>query len=166
MFDFHPTAWDKFFLETAISATGPSKDPDTQVGAVIVGADNAIRSTGTNGFPRGIADLPERLANREAKLELMVHAELNAIINAARIGVSTRGCTLYLAATDHTRHVWGGPPCIRCTVHIIQAGISRVVAFPQKKNSKWAADLNKARALLNEAGVELIEVNYNHGWRR
>lgn len=151
--------WDNHFLELARHHAGMSKDPATRVGAVIVGPDREVRSVGFNGFPRGIADLPERLHDRAVKLELIIHAEINALIQAARVGVPVKGCTLYLAATDDTGAVWGGPPCTRCTVHVIQAGIARVVSRPLKSGpSKWHADLGRARALLCEAAVPLCEV--------
>lgn len=150
--------WDNHFLDMALHQAQMSKDPSTQVGAVIVGPDREVRSTGFNGFPRGISDTPERLHDRETKLQLVVHAELNAIVQAARIGVSVRGCTLYLAATDDTGQVWGGPPCTRCTVHVIQAGITRVVARPQKAASRWTEDLAQARGLLCEACIPLDEI--------
>jgi dCMP deaminase len=151
--------WDNHFLHLAQVRAGMSKDPSTRVGAVIVGPDKEERATGFNGFPRGIADLPERLNDRETKLQLVVHAELNAIVQAARVGVSVKECTLYLAATDDSGMVWGGPPCTRCTVHVIQAGIRRVVSRPRKAvPSRWHADLDVAAALLAEAGVAYHEV--------
>lgn len=124
--------WDLHFINMAIENAKMSKDPSTKVGAVIVGPDREIRSTGFNGFPRGIADTEERLNNREKKLELVVHGEMNAVLNAARIGTALKGCTMYLAATDSSGLIWGGAPCIRCTVEIIQAGISEIVAPPFK----------------------------------
>lgn len=137
-----------------------SKDPNTRVGAVIVGPQREVRSTGFNGFPRLICDSPERLADRETKLKLIVHAEMNAVLAAARIGVPLAGCTLYLAATDDTGAVWGGPPCTRCTVEMIQAGITQVVSRPPKAvPSRWHADLALAGSLLAEAGVGYREVN-------
>ena len=83
--------WDSHFVHLALAiAADMSKDPDTKVGAVIVGPDREIRSTGFNGLSRGITDTHERLTNKELKRELMVHAEINAILNAARIGVSVK----------------------------------------------------------------------------
>lgn len=150
--------WDRHFLELALAVAGMSKDPSTKVGAVIV-EDRIVRSTGFNGFPRGIADTPERLNNRDEKLKLVVHAEMNAILAAARVGVRLKGCTLYLAATDHTGEVWGGPPCTRCTVEIIQAGIDRIVSRPVKTApSRWHEDLAYARSILDEGGVIYREV--------
>lgn len=136
-----------------------SKDPSTKVGAVIVGPDREIRSTGFNGFPRGIADTDERLNNREVKLSLVVHAEMNAILNAARIGMPMKGCALYLAATDDSGIVWGGAPCTRCTVEIIQSGITEVVSRPLKSvPSRWKESVKTARSLLEEAGILYREI--------
>lgn len=151
--------WDLHFLRLALAHAAMSKDPSTQVGAVIVGPDRELRSAGFNGFPRGIADTPERLNNRDVKLELVVHAELNAILGAARVGTPLKGCTLYLAATDASGAVWGGPPCARCAVHVIQAGIAQVVAHPRKNvPTKWEKSLALSQNLLQEAGVTYREV--------
>lgn len=99
--------WDRHFLELALVNARMSKDPKTKVGAVIVGPDREVRAMGFNGFPRGIADTPARLEDRDLKLKLVVHAEMNAILNAVRVGVSVKGCTLYLAATDASGAVLG-----------------------------------------------------------
>src|ERR1700733_15498817 len=102
--------WHRHFLSIAEACALMSKDPSTKVGAVIVGPDREIRSTGFNGLPRGIDDTDERLSDRDTKLKLVVHAEMNAVLNAARFGVSLKGCALYLSATDNSGLVWGGPP--------------------------------------------------------
>lgn len=152
--------WDSGFMRQALDWAHMSKDPATQVGCVIVGPDRETRSTGFNGFPRGIADTPDRLNDRDTKLRLIVHAERNAICNAARIGTSLLGCTLYLAATDDTGMVWGGPPCTACVIELIQAGITRIVSFPIKPApSKWHADLAFAHTVLSEVGIEYREVS-------
>ncbi len=136
-----------------------SKDPNTRVGAVIVGPDSEIRSTVFNGFPRGIADTTERLSDRDVKLKLVVHAEMNAILNAARFGAPLKGCWLYLAATDSTGNVWGGPPCSRCTVEVIQTGITAIISYPKKSvPSRWHEDLIVAESLLKESGIEYLEI--------
>src|ERR1700722_18183411 len=98
--------WDRHFIDMALLCASMSKDPRTRVGAVIVGPDLEVRSTGFNGFPRGVADTPERLQDKSTKLRLIVHAEVNAILNAARAGIPLKGCTLYLAATDDSGDVW------------------------------------------------------------
>ena len=103
--------WDQRFLELARHLSGWSKDPSTQVGCVVVGPDREVRSTGFNGFPRGIADSDDRLTDREQKYPLICHAEENAIMHAARIGVALKGCVAYVT--------W--PPCTRCARSLVQA---------------------------------------------
>ena len=85
--------WDKRFLELAKHISDWSKDPSTstKVGCIVVGEDREIRSTGFNGFPRGIEDKTERLEDREQKYPMICHAEENAIMHAARIGISLKG---------------------------------------------------------------------------
>ena len=105
--------WDRRFIDLALHISGWSKDPSTKVGCVVVGSDREIRSTGFNGFPRGITDSIERLEDRELKYPLICHAEENAIMHAARIGISLKDCTAYVT--------W--PPCTRCARSLIQAGV-------------------------------------------
>ena len=138
--------WDGRFLGLAAHIAGWSKDPSTQVGCVIVGPDREVRSTGFNGLPRGIADTRERLEDRELKYLLICHAEENAIMHAARIGISLKGCTVYVT--------W--PPCTRCARSLIQAGVSEVV-YPTsaKVPERWAEDFTLASEMLAEAGVTL-----------
>ena len=146
--------WDRHFLGLSLYHSRLSKDPNTKGGSVIIGPDRELLSAGFNGFPRGIADTPERLNDRDTKLKLVVHAEMNALLAAARTGMRLKGCKLYLAATDDTGMVWGGPPCTRCTVEIIQVGISEIVSYPVKSApSRWHGDLMLARSLIEEAGI-------------
>lgn len=150
---------DSFFLGMALDHASMSKDPNTRVGSVLISANRHVITTGFNSFPRGIEYTDDRLNNRDTKLELMVHGEMKAITNAARIGASTCGATLFTACTDSSGALWGGPPCCRCTVHVIAAGITEVVSWPCKTGpSKWADDVNRARKLLDEAGVIYREV--------
>lgn len=142
---------DRHFLELALKHSELSSDPETRVGAIIVGPDGAVRSMGYNRFPEGIAETPERLNDREVKLSLMVHAEL---VNAARVGIALQGCTLYFTQTDHSGLVWGGVPCTRCTDHILMSGIAEVISYPTKPApSKWHGDWKVARSLFREAGL-------------
>lgn len=152
--------WHKHFLTMALAFAQMSKDPSTVVGAIVVGPDREIRSTGFNGFPRGIVDTEDRLNDRDTKLQLVVHAECNAICNAARVGVSLKGCTLYLAASDRTGAVvWGGAPCTRCTMHVIQSGIEEIVTYsPKQVPSRWHEDIEAAKKYLIEAGLGYSEV--------
>ena len=73
--------WYKRYLKLAAEVATWSKDPNTQVGAVVVGSKGQILSQGYNGFPRGINDTSKRLNDRDTKLSLVVHAEMNAIFN-------------------------------------------------------------------------------------
>ncbi|MEC8351943.1 MAG: CMP deaminase, partial [Candidatus Thermoplasmatota archaeon] len=74
--------WDIRFLKLATHISEWSKDPSTKVGCVVVGPDREIRSTGFNGFPRGIQDSDDRLTNRDLKYPLICHAEENAIMRS------------------------------------------------------------------------------------
>ena len=140
--------WDRRFLELAEHISTWSKDPSTKVGCVVVGEDREIRSTGVNGFPRGIEDDAERLADREQKYPLICHAEENAIMHAARTGVSLKGNTAYVT--------W--PPCTRCTRSLIQAGVSEVV-YPTgiEIPERWEDDLGIAMGMMEEAGITIRE---------
>lgn len=151
--------WERYFLREALQAAEMSKDPRTRVGAVIVGADREIIATGFNGFPRGVADTTARLADRDTKNSLMVHAEMNAVLSAGRRGVTVKGCTLYLLAADDTGQVWGGPPCLPCSLGVIQAGIAEIVSVPFKDGpSNWRESIEKARTILHEAKIKYREV--------
>ncbi len=138
--------WDRRFLELAQHISEWSKDPSTKVGCVVVGEDREIRSTGFNGFPRGIEDDSDRLEDRERKYPLICHAEENAIMHAARIGISLKGNTAYVT--------W--PPCSRCTRSLIQAGVNEVV-FPADVEvpERWQTDFDIAIAMMNEAGISV-----------
>ena len=136
--------WDIRFIELARHISGWSKDPSTKVGCVVVGEDREIRSTGFNGFPRGIDDDPERLADREKKYPLICHAEENAIMHAARIGVSLKDSTAYVT--------W--PPCSRCARSLIQAGIREVVYSSSAEiPERWIEDFEISTGMLAEANV-------------
>jgi dCMP deaminase len=142
--------WDARFLELARHISGWSKDPSTKVGCVVVGPDREIRSTGFNGFPRGIEDKVDRLANRELKYPLVCHAEENAIMHAARIGVALKGCIAYVT--------W--PPCTRCARSLIQAGIREIV-YPADLEipERWLEDFRISSEMLAEAGLSVRGVS-------
>ena len=106
--------WHSHFLRMALLCAQMSKDPNTQVGAVIVGPDREVRSTGFNGLPRGVADTAERLHDRETKLKLIVHAEMNAVLNAARHGVALKGC---ISRVNARRMYTGSTPGVAHHAH-------------------------------------------------
>jgi dCMP deaminase len=141
--------WSTYFTNIAEQVKLKSKDQRTQIGAVIVGHDHEIVSTGYNSFPRGINDdIPER-QERPEKYFWMEHAERNAIYNAARIGVSTKGTTMYLTCDV---------PCADCTRGIINAGIIRIVltAGGGAQSTKWDESAKRSLQMFNEANIEVI----------
>jgi len=139
--------WDRHNLQLAKHVAGWSKDPSTQVGSVIVRPDHTIASVGYNGFPRGIEDTHERHHTRSIKLDLMVHAEMNAVLNANG------------PVSGYTVYIWPFMSCDRCAIHLIQAGISRVVApvCPVEKLDTWGPIFAKTKLLYDEAGVTYTE---------
>jgi dCMP deaminase len=142
-----PEGWDRRFLELAGVFASWSKDPSTKVGCAIVGPDREVRSTGFNGFPRGVADTIERLNDRDMKYPLVCHGEENAILHAALIGVSLKGCTAYI-------NPW--PPCTRCARSLAQVGIAQIV-YPNgiEIPDRWKDDFKLSMSLLQEAGVQV-----------
>lgn len=165
--------WYSWFFEMVDVIAKKSKDT-TQVGCVVVGPNKEIRAVGYNGFPRKVKDkwqdfittnLPEHLSEIEKKTAqescneryqrpkkylYTAHAEENAITNAARIGTSLEGCTMFL---DYL-------PCAGCTRMIIQSGIKRIVIngrdFKNKKKSweeRWKESVDAGLEMLKEAGV-------------
>lgn len=138
--------WDHRFIRIANEVAGWSKDPGTKVGAVLVN-DRRIIAQGFNGFPMRIEDTIERYNNRELKLAYTVHAEVNAILNAAANGSSTSGSTLYVTF----------PPCVSCATSVVQAGVDMVVC-PCLTTSpeRWRESFQLGQNLLMEAGVKVL----------
>lgn len=139
--------WDWRFLDAAELISGWSKDPSTKCGAVIVRPDNTIVSTGYNGFPKGCSDADEIYADRDLKLARVIHAEVNAILHAPE---PVAGYTLYSWPPSI------GPSCDRCTAHIIQVGIARVVHVWKDDNefaSRWSESIRRGLEMYEEAGV-------------
>ena len=138
-------SWDEYFMGVALLASERSKDPSTQVGACIVDEDRRILSTGYNGFPQGCSD-DEFPWNRDEKLgdtkyQYVVHAELNAILNAR--GKNLAGSTIYVALF----------PCHECAKAIIQSGVKEVVYLSNKYDG--TASVEASKRMLNAAGITL-----------
>ena len=137
-------SWDEYFMGVAMLAARRSKDPSTQVGACIVSQDNIIFSSGYNGMPKGCSDdeFPwERSgAENETKYPYVVHAELNAILNAN--GRDLRGSKLYVALF----------PCNECAKAIIQSGVKEVVYLSDKYKDTMGNLASKK--MLDAAGVQ------------
>lgn len=135
------------FFPMALEVAKLSKDPRTKVGALVVDTRGAVRAVGYNGFPRGVDDAPSRYANRETKLQLVAHAEANAVANAAAVGTSLDGCSLVV-----TKY-----PCHECAKLIINAGIRQIYTPKPDARSDWKQSNGVAQMLFGEAGVIVIE---------
>ena len=140
--------WDDYFMGVSLLAADRSKDPSTQVGACIVSDDNRILSTGYNGFPMGCSD-DEFPWNRDEKLgetkyNFVVHAELNAILNAG--GKSLVGSRIFVSLF----------PCHECAKAIIQSGVKEVVYLSDKYNGTVSD--NASKRMLQSAGVKLTKM--------
>ena len=142
-------SWDEYFMGIAMLAARRSKDPNTQVGACIVSADNIIISTGYNGMPKGCSDdeFPWGRDGDEAKYPYVVHAELNAILNAN--GRDLRGSRVYVALF----------PCNECAKAIIQSGVKEVVYLSDKYKDTMGNLASKR--MLSAAGVKFTKLQTN-----
>lgn len=143
-------SWNSYFMEIADIVKTRSTCIRRQVGAVIV-KDNRIITTGYNGAPSGLTHCidnggceRERLnvpSGQRHELCRALHAEQNAIIQAAKIGVSTEGATIYITTQ----------PCVICAKMIINAGIKKVVykaSYPDEM----------AMNMLEESGIEVVSI--------
>ena len=139
--------WDDYFMGVSLLAAQRSKDPSTQVGACIVDANNRILSTGYNGFPHGCSDdlFPWNRdeSKGETKYQFVVHAELNAVLNAS--GKDLAGSKIYVSLF----------PCHECAKAIIQSGVKEVVYLSDKYNGT-VSDIASKR-MLAAAGVKLTK---------
>lgn len=143
--------WDARFMDMAKLVSGWSScyKPNRQVGAVIV-RDKRILTTGYNGAPQGIPSCKERCecirenlgiaSGTRQEMCYAVHAEQNAIVQAAKLGLSLEGATIYCTHQ----------PCSICTRLIINSGIKRVV-YDQGYPDEFSLQL------LNSAGVKIVK---------
>lgn len=141
-------SWDEYFMGMAKLTAERSTCLRRQVGAVIV-KDKHIIATGYNGAPRGLTHCDERggclrqelgvPSGQRHELCRALHAEQNAIIQAATLGQSIEGATIYITHQ----------PCAICSKMIINAGIKRVVV-----NEGYPDEL--ALEFLEEAGLKII----------
>lgn len=144
--------WDKRFMELATSVANWSScvRKGRQVGAVIV-KDKRILTTGYNGAPSGVKTCKDRGYCLRDKLNIpsgtraetcyAIHAEQNAVIQAAKMGISVEGATIYVTHQ----------PCSVCTRILINAGIKRIV-YLQEYPDAFSLEL------LKEAGIELCHL--------
>lgn len=135
--------WDLFFMSQAEQVGRLSKDPDRKVGAIIITADRRQMSFGYNGFPPDVEDRPSLLADRDFKLDNMVHAEMNAI---GQCPFPMRGTTLYV-----TRF-----PCLPCAKEVAARRIGRIVApEPDFRHSRWGVSWAQAIHYLADSNVHV-----------
>lgn len=143
--------WHFRFLDLAKLVSSWSRDPSTQVGAVIVDNDKRVISIGYNGFAKGVEDLEERYQNRELKYKLIIHAERNALLFAKT------------PLDGYSMYTYPFAPCPVCASMIIQAGIKKVIApaLPERLVERWGKDVLLSEQIFKEAQVELTIIqNY------
>ncbi|MFO0996475.1 MAG: SRPBCC family protein [Alphaproteobacteria bacterium] len=139
--------WDRRYLDVCEIAAEWSKDPRAKVGAIVADRHRRVVALGYNGFAVGVEDSIDRLYDQEQKLDLMVHAEQNAMLIAGR------------NAEQGTIYVAGKPVCSRCAGVIIQAGIKRVVGeWPADPASKWFKPGHIAIQMFEEAALEYVHI--------
>lgn len=142
-------SWDEYFMGLAHLSAKRSKDPSTQVGAVIVDKYKKIVGIGYNGLPTGLNDDQYPWTRQgdflNTKYAYVVHAELNAILNAT---TTLRGSSLYVSLF----------PCNECAKAIIQSGISEVVYEDDKYADTDSVQASKV--MLRSAGVQLRQLRY------
>jgi dCMP deaminase len=148
--------WNQFYITHCEAYASNSKCHSRQIGAILV-RDKTIISGGYNGPPRGISHCQDSCPRKAIEgyqsgknMEICpaVHAEANAIINAAREGVITKGSTLFMNTTVY--------PCRECTKLIINAGIIKVVVltpggyYDKQSESMWFDDCTVERGVFYE----------------
>lgn len=138
--------WDIRFLGLAGFIAAWSKDPTTKVGAVIASNDRRIMGTGYNGFPPPVIDDEAALHQRERKLALTVHAEMNAILNARNWDLR-QAYGLYVSAPF---------VCAECAKHVVAAGIKRVVVVASPVPERWAESDRLARDIFAAGGTVFL----------
>lgn len=137
--------WTQYHYGFAAHAALKSKDT-TKVGAVLVTPTGENILTAFNGPPKGVEDHPDR-RERPVKYLFAAHAEANLVAFAARRGIQTEGCTVYVTHS----------PCAACSRTLIQAGIAKVI-YGTGTTSMPQEEFDAARAMFHEAGVSLRPV--------
>ncbi|MFH1129279.1 MAG: cytidine/deoxycytidylate deaminase family protein [Patescibacteria group bacterium] len=142
-------SWDEYFVGLLEEISGRATC-DRGKNAAIITKDNHILTTGYVGAPSGsphcdeVGHLMRRVVNEDDTISQhcvrTIHAEENAILQAARFGPPIEGATIYIKMS----------PCYHCALVIIQSGIKRIVAA-----KKYHAD-KLSRELLEKAGIELV----------
>lgn len=145
--------WDCRFLDLAQHISTWSKDPSTQVGAVVVAPDKQVVGIGYNGFARGVEDFQDRYNNRELKYKFVVHAEVNALLMA---GAKAKGASLYVFPSFAIPNI-----CHDCCKFAIQCGIKEVVGYRPIYNERlqrWNDSIEISKMMLDETNTIYREV--------
>ena len=143
-----PKYWDQRFLVLASHIAGWSKDPSTKVGAIAV-RDRRILAQGFNGLPVGITDSDARLQDRDTRLSMTVHAEMNCVAFAAKSGVCLAGSTMY---------IWPLMTCSNCASVLIQADINKIVVPDFVEPIRWQESFDRAREMFIEACIAVHRI--------
>ena len=149
---------DGYMLRRAYLYANQSPDPRTKNGAILVNSDGHIISCSANCFPRGVQKTQERLNDRDIKLAMIIHAELGAILDAAKWGKVTKNSTLYCPFYA----------CSECSKAIIGADIRRVTGHAQlmahaQNHEYWQQSIILGFEMMHEAGIELLLYDGNLG---
>jgi dCMP deaminase len=149
---------DEKYMGLAFWVASFSKDPNTQVGAVIIDKNNSPLGYGYNGPPRPIDD-KELNWDRPYKYDFIKHAEENAIAHCPRVDLE--GSIIYVTAK----------PCSKCMLTIVASGIKKVVYFPHRPKDQKSSlvDAKKqeiTEEIANKANVVLEKFNGNLSWIR
>jgi dCMP deaminase len=148
--------WDLYYFRQVYCLSLMSNDRSTKIGAVIVREDNSAVSVGYNMTPTGLNTDIEARHERPEKYKWFVHAELNAILEAAKYGYAVNGCRIYTQ----------GIPCVDCAKAIVQSGITELHIHGdwEKHANKlwdgWKGRLIDSIEMFNECG---IKINYYYG---
>ncbi len=148
-------SWDESFMLHAVVAAGRSKDPNSQVGACIVGKNNRILSLGYNGAPNKWDDdqFPWDRSNedpKDNKYPYVIHAEMNALLNYKGDHKDLEDSTVYVTLF----------PCHECAKCLAQAGIKRIVYLSDKYN--MTDDNTMSKTCLDYCGIEYEQLNAQH----
>lgn len=147
---YRPTS-DEYFMLHVYLAASRSKDPSTQIGAILVQGDTLV-SEGYNGFCRKVNDNDSTRWIRPEKYSWVEHGERNSIYNAARNGIKTLNAVMF------TQEM----PCVDCARSVIQAGIKEIVLHKQWSDiwkeimkDKWKGMNRISATMFEEAGVNV-----------
>ena len=139
-------SWDTYFMRIAETSAQRSKDPNTQVGACVVGKNNMILGIGYNGFPRGCSD-DEFPWSKPEKHLYVCHAEMNALISSNNMNL-VNGSKIYTTLF----------PCNNCAKLILQLGVTEVIYLNDKYRESRENDAS--RRMFDAVGIKYRKFIY------